>query len=235
MKNKDNAFNFKKIDSGRGFLKSKTPEIGGEMFKGKAAFTASSRHGLSVGLINRKALVILLLLLFSVAVAFAENPNRPQLSFHAEPAVQKIAYEEDIYTDRITNGVAFAASCKYTFENLSTFGLELSVGMYPYEGFYSYTDFRVSGAMSWRLIDKQVSDAIGFNVHANFNVGMSMDVRDDSDIGFYPFFQLGPGVAMTVNDISTILDLYLSASFQNGSTVLQLSPRVGLSLPLGRR
>ncbi len=166
---------------------------------------------------------------------YAGSPNFPQLSFHAEPAVQKILYDEDIYTDRITNGAAVGAILKYTFEDYSTLGLELSAGLYPYERFYSYVDLRVSSAMSWRLLTRHVSDRTSFSVNANFNVGLSMDVRDDSDIGYYPFFQLGPGVAMTVNDVSTILDLYLSASFQNGSTVLQLSPRVCVSLPLGRR
>ncbi len=182
-------------------------------------------------LTGKKAIAVLLVLVLSTAFIFAEGFT---FTASAEPAVQKVIYDNPSYPDRTTNGVLVGASCLYNLEGGNAFGLELTVGTFPYSGFYSYTDFRASMAMRWRILDVlEEDDTFKAGVFMAFNVGVSMDLRNDSDIGLYPMFILAPGVVVGTDSFSVEIYANLSMSYQNGSSVMQLSPKVGVSIPVG--
>ncbi len=194
-----------------------------------------SRHSHSkIGanaLISKKAAAVLLVLLLSTTFIFAKGFT---FTASAEPAVQKVIYDDSSYPDRTTNGVLVGASCLYNLEGGNAFGLELTVGTFPYSGFYSYTDFRASIAMRWRLLDALEGDeTFKAGLFMALNVGVSADLRSDSDIGLHPMFILAPGVAVGTDSFSVELYANMSVSFQNGSSVMQLSPKVGVSIPVG--
>ncbi len=177
----------------------------------------------------KKLFAAILCLAFGAFLAFAASA----VTINAEPAVQKVMYDDGIYVDRFCNGVAMGANYQFTLKDSSSIGAELSLGIFPYDGFYSYMDIRLSAAMRWAIVRKDYSEDFGMGVFGAFNVGASLDLRDDSDVGVYPFFQLGPVFMVLMDRISTEIDFNVSVSFQDGSTVTQLSPRVGVSIPLG--
>lgn len=174
-----------------------------------------------------------LVIVIGVVSVYSKSSSFNHFKLNFAPSVQQIVYDEDIYVPRVTNGITYGVAFQRSFENSSCLGAELSLAHFSYEGFYSYQDIRLSALMGWCFAEKQYSEQFGVKAFITFNVGISVDIRDDQSTGFYPFFQLGPAVALTMENMSVEFDLDMSASFQNGSTVMQLSPGFSMLFPVG--
>lgn len=184
----------------------------------------------------KKVLLIILISIGAGAFLFAgESRWTSVVSAGAAHPVQKILYEEEFHPDRITSGIELSADYMLRMNGTnSSLVFEFSFGQFPYSGFHSYSDLRASFGMRMPVVYKDNGEGkLSFGVYMRSNIGVSVDIRDDNDIGAYGFFSIGGVFAVEMDAVSVELDITGSVSYQKGSTVHELSPGVCVLFPIG--
>ena len=183
----------------------------------------------------KKILGILIFVLGAGMVLSAQSPGVSVISVTAQHPVQRILYADDAHVDRVTNGVGLSLSYMYCQkEESAAIGLELEYELFPYQGFHTYSDIRLSAGLRFPLFLFNNGDGkLSFNIFGTTNIGVSFDFRDDQDKGAYVLYKLGTAFVVGMDFVSVELDVGGAVTFQNGSIVVQLMPAVGVSVPVG--
>lgn len=179
----------------------------------------------------RKILVAILLLVACAPLFSASDV----IMVSSAAAVQKVIYSDSSHVNRTTDGVLFGTTYLHYFEEGSALGAVVSVGVYPYHGFYTYTDLRIGTAMRWPMfLYSKDTEGSSFGLYFTFETGVSIDFRSDSDVGYYPFESMGFAAVLDFRKMKVEAAVETAVSFQmEESQVLQITPRIGVSVPLG--
>ena len=184
----------------------------------------------------KKVLLILLISIGTCAFLFAGSSLWTSVvSAGGAHPIQKIIYDDGLHPDRIHNGLEVSASYMLRRNTTnSSLVFEFSFGQFPYSGFHHYSDLRFSFGMRMPIVYKDNGDTKpSFGVFMRSNIGVSVDIRDDKDIGAYGFFSIGGVFLIEFEAISVELDITASVSYQSWSTVHELSPGVSVLFPIG--
>lgn len=184
----------------------------------------------------KKVLLILLVCIGACAFLSAGSSRWTSVvSAGAAPAIQKIIYNDEYHPDRITTGLKLSTSYMHQMNGThSSLVFEFSFGQFPYSGFHHYCDLRASFGMRMPILYKEnEAGKPSFGFFMRSNIGVSVDIRDDNDIGAYGFFSIGGVFLVEMDVVSVELNIDTSISYQHGSTVHELCPGLTVCFPIG--